>query len=91
MDGRTDPLTHQHYWGISPVKTLGIKNKVPLTYFDGKLAIAPDAEVEQQILVDVVQEELVRHCDGLHQQLYGHQHMYVYQTMLELRYNEKSQ
>ena len=23
-DGRTDPLTHQHYWGISPVKTLGI-------------------------------------------------------------------
>ena len=42
------------------------------TYSDGEKTVAPDAEVEEQILVDVVEQRLVDFRHRLHQQLYRH-------------------
>ena len=42
------------------------------TYSDGEETVAPDAEVEEQILVDVVEQRLVDFRHRLHQQLYRH-------------------
>ena len=42
------------------------------TYSDGEQTVAPDAEVEEQILIDVVEQRLVDFRNRLHQQLYRH-------------------
>ena len=56
------------------------------TYSDGKQAVAPDAEVEEQILVDVVKQRLVDFGHRLHQQLYCHQYVYVHLWPVHLKW-----
>ena len=50
----------------------GYRDSIIFTYPDGKLALTPDPEVKEEILVDVVQEDFVRLADSFDEQLDGH-------------------